>query len=130
MMLSPDILTYVLYPFIYTDTSLSDCVRDYPSIQIIENHPRFTEKNAIIFASRHGHLDVVKHYVVVADDTYYITLCQAVQYAVYGGHLEVVKYLVRMNADVGRCDLQSLRRRGSTDMVTFLTSLVSQQQQP
>ena len=76
----------------------------------------------LIWASRNGHLDIVKYLVgkganIHADDD------EALRLASHYGHLEVVKYLVEKGANIRARDdyaLKYARRNGHVDVVKYL----------
>ncbi len=118
--LPKDILEHVLYPFMHEE-SLERCIKNYHLIEVIESHPNFDKNKAMLFASRYGHIDLVKYFIslganVLHDNNY------AILSATINGHLNVVKYLLASGIDKKRCGVafQYACELGHLDIVKCL----------
>ena len=76
--------------------------------------------NAVIYASKNGHLDVVKYLVSMGANIR--NADYAVISASMGGHLDVVKYLVSLGADKD-CAVEWASMGGHLDVVKYLVSM-------
>ncbi len=99
-------------------------IKNKRDLAVIKKHLMLVKDDVLFWASRDGHLEIVK-YLVSLGANIKAKYNQAVVYASENGHLEIVKYLVSQGADIKDRDNSAViyaSKNGHLETVKYLVS--------